>query len=211
MVSWIPSSSIPSQKDNKNPNSYHRRGVCVPEQDVRRPRHVLLLHGWQVLRHDEYLDAPLGQRHSAGSISALQRQPKPQSRNSQPDAIAAQRNAPFLREMSPFPPQGTSPGTAASPRTRPGTAPQPRTSASRRAQHKQLRGTVTGEERGRRGGGEEESPRTDELRGCRGRREEVVEHNERAETEAYPPREVRLVQPRNPCAISKETWFTGAS
>lgn len=34
----------------------------------------------------------------------------------------------------PFPPQGTSRGTAASPRTRPGTAPEPRTSASSQAQ-----------------------------------------------------------------------------
>lgn len=44
-------------------------------------------------------------------------------------------------------------------------------------------------------------PRTDELRGRGGRGDEVVEDHERAETEAYPPREVRLVQPRNPCAI----------
>ena len=44
-------------------------------------------------------------------------------------------------------------------------------------------------------------PRTDELRGRGGRGEEVVEDHERAETEAYPPREVRLVQPRDPCAI----------
>jgi len=41
-------------------------------------------------------------------------------------------------------------------------------------------------------------PRTDELRGRGGRGDEVVEDHERAETEAYPPREVRLVQPRNP-------------
>jgi hypothetical protein len=41
--------------------------------------------------------------------------------------------------------------------------------------------------------------RTDELRGGRGRREEVVEEDEGAEAEAYPAREVGLVQPGDPC------------
>jgi hypothetical protein len=59
---------------------------------------------------------------------------------------------------------------------------------------------VTGEE-GRRREVRGRLPRTDELRGRWGRGKEVVEHDERAETEAYPPREVRLVQPRDPCAI----------
>lgn len=56
--------------------------------------------------------------------------------------------------------------------------------------------------------------RTDELRGRGGRGEEVVEHDERAETEAYPPREVRLVQARDPCAIiriRKRGYLTGTS
>lgn len=42
--------------------------------------------------------------------------------------------------------------------------------------------------------------RTDELRGRGGRGEEVVEDDERAEAEAYPPREVRLIEPGDPCA-----------
>jgi hypothetical protein len=41
--------------------------------------------------------------------------------------------------------------------------------------------------------------RTDELRGGRGGREEVVEEDQGAEAEAYPPREVRLVEPGDPC------------
>jgi hypothetical protein len=41
---------------------------------------------------------------------------------------------------------------------------------------------------------------TDELRGRGGRGEEVVEDDERAEADAYPPREVRLVEARDPCA-----------
>lgn len=40
--------------------------------------------------------------------------------------------------------------------------------------------------------------RTDELRGRGGRGEEVVEDDERAEAEAYPPREVRLIEPGDP-------------
>lgn len=41
--------------------------------------------------------------------------------------------------------------------------------------------------------------RTDELSGGGGRGEEVVEDDEAAEAEAYPSREVRLVQPGDPC------------
>ena len=48
----------------------------------------------------------------------------------------SQRNVPSDQRQYevPFPPLGTSRGTAASPRTRPGTAPEPRTSASSHAQ-----------------------------------------------------------------------------